>query len=225
MANIIIPILYSFRRCPYAMRARISLVASGQVCELREVVLRNKPAEMLAASPKGTVPVLIDRDNDVIDESLDIMLWGLGQNDPQNLLDPDVGNCDEMLKFIADMDGPFKRHLDCYKYSNRQQSDGSGDGMDAAGHREAAVIILRNLEDRLKHHRYLFGSRLSLADIATAPFVRQFAHVDKEWFDAQPLAKLHAWLSEFLSSDLFCSVMHKYEPWTSDRRGVSFPSA
>src|SRR4051812_31105758 len=125
-----LPILYSFRRCPYAMRARLAIAASGQRCELREVVLRDKPAEMLAASPKGTVPVLIDTDGRVLEESLDIMRWALGRSDPQAWLEPPSGSLEDMLELIARCDGDFKFHLDRYKYARRYQ------GADAGEHRQ-----------------------------------------------------------------------------------------
>lgn len=207
------------------MRARMSLVVSGQVCELREVVLRNKPNEMIAASPKATVPVLIDVDGVVRDESLEIMLWAFDQNDPDNFLTPDVGDCDEMLKLITMIDGAFKGHLDRYKYRDRYPSENNGDGLTQEAHRDAAMTILNDLEERLQRHRYLFGARLSLADIATAPFVRQFANVDKEWFSALPYPKLQKWLTGILESELFLGTMQKYEPWVSERAGVKFPAA
>lgn len=216
-----LPILYSFRRCPYAMRARMALLASGQACELREVVLRNKPPEMLAVSPKATVPVLVDTDGSVLEESLDIMLWALGRNDPGNWLTPETGELDYMLDLIGRMDGPFKHHLDRYKYANRYV----GDTDRSIDHRTEALNHLRKLEHRLTRHRYLFGERLSLADIAIAPFVRQFANTDAEWFAAQPVPGLHAWLSDFVGSELFLSCMAKHARWENTGPGILFPAA
>lgn len=188
------PILYSFRRCPYAMRARMALAVSGTACEIREVKLRDKPAAMLAASPKGTVPVLVLADGQVIDESLDIMRWALGQGDPEHWFDGD----DAAL--IAANDGPFKHHLDRYKYPDRH-------GTDPLEHRALALAPLADLDARLRHHAYLCGETRSLTDAAILPFVRQFAAVDRDWFDAQKLPALQRWLAEGLASPLFADVM------------------
>jgi glutathione S-transferase len=188
------PILYSFRRCPYAMRARMALAVSGAPHEIREVKLRDKPAAMLAASPKGTVPVLVLADGQVIDESLDIMRWALGQNDPERWLD---GN-DTAL--IAANDGPFKHHLDRYKYSDRH-------GTDPLEHRAQGLALLADLDARLRRHAYLCGETRMLTDAAILPFVRQFAAVDRTWFDAQKLPALQRWLAEGLASPLFTEVM------------------
>jgi len=212
------PILYSFRRCPYAMRARMALFASGTVCELREIVLRAKPQELLAASAKGTVPVLVLPDGTVIEESLDIMLWALERNDPEHWLAPEHESRIAMLQFIAQCDGDFKRHLDRYKYPNRY------DNVDPLEHRAAGADYLLALESRLANHPCLFGSRPALADIATFPFVRQFAQTDQAWFDAQPWPHLLRWLSTLLDSALFSSVMHKFDPWEPASTGLAFPA-
>ncbi len=203
------PILYSFRRCPYAMRARLGLMVSGTVCELREVKLANKPPEMLEASPKGTVPVLVLPDGTVIEESLDVLRWALEQNDPEGWLlrdDPDL---------IAQNDGPFKHHLDRYKYETRHNSD-------PVEHRSAAMEILRGLDERLAEQPQLCGQTRGIADIATFPFIRQFANTDREWFDAQPLPHLQRWLAGHLASDLFDSVLAKYTPWKAGDEVVLF---
>jgi glutathione S-transferase len=204
------PVLYSFRRCPYAMRARMALLASGTTCELREIVLRNKPQEMLQASPKGTVPVLVLSDGKVIDESLDIMLWALQQNDPEQWLVPATESLETMLQLIAQNDGEFKRHLDRYKYPDRY------DNVDPLQHRAQGSQFLALLEDRLARHPFLFGPHPALADIAIFPFVRQFAETDRTWFDAQPWPHLHRWLGGWLTSDVFERIMQKYEPWRPD---------
>ena len=219
------PILYSFRRCPFAMRARMALTLSGQRCELREIVLRDKPDEMIAVSPKATVPVLVEADGTVRDESLEIMLWTLERNDPDGLLAPEHGDRDQMLALIAKIDGEFKGHLDRYKYANRYQDENDGSGVDPVAHRSAGMAVLAELENRLGHHRYLFGKRLSLADIAIAPFVRQFANTDAAWFARQPVPELQRWLSDILASDLFLGCMKKYKPWKVTGEAVAFPES
>lgn len=210
------PILYSFRRCPYAMRARLSLAASGQRCELREVVLRDKPAELIAASPKGTVPVLVLPDSSVIDESLDIMVWALGKNDPKQWLPPLGERRDAMLALIAECDGTFKQALDRYKYPQRFEN------VDALEQRHQGSQWLMTLDVRLSNAPFLFGNQATLADAAIMPFVRQFAQVDRAWFDAQPWPALLAWLQGWLESELFGTVMAKHEPWRGGP-GISFP--
>jgi len=224
-----LPVLYSFRRCPYAMRARLAIAASGQTCELREIVLRSKPAEMLQASPKGTVPVLVDTDGTVVDQSLDIMQWALHRNDPAQWLSPDQETADAMFALIAENDGAFKRNLDRYKYPDRYQGAAGSDradganGADAIAERDAGAVWLRGLDTRLQAHAWLFGSRPCLADMAIAPFVRQFAHTDAAWFAAQDWPALQAWLSGILDSDAFAHVMQKWTPWASGTQGVAFP--
>lgn len=208
-----LPILYSFRRCPYAMRARLALAVSAQPYELREVVLRNKPADMLAASPKGTVPVLVLPGGEVLDESLDIMRWALGRHDPAQWLAPPGAPPDEMAALIAANDGDFKRHLDRYKYPNRHADKSGGDAADfALKHRTEAAHWLAQLDTRLTGG-WLFGTQASLADMALLPFVRQFAHTDPVWFAAQPWPRLQAWLIAFEASDLYAGVMQKHAPW------------
>ena len=207
------PILYSFRRCPYAMRARLALAASGQVCELREVVLAHKPDALLQSSPKGTVPILIASDGKVSDQSLDIMLWALRRNDPDHWLS--AGNpaphgehtMTAMLAQVARCDGDFKFHLDRYKYPNRQAEP------NAALHRAAAAQFADELNTRLGSQRYLGGAGFGLADAAIAPFVRQFAHTDPAWFAAQSWHPLQVWLQEFETSAAFARTMEKYPAW------------
>ena len=211
-----LPVLYSFRRCPYAMRARLALIASDTHCELREIVLRDKPAEMLAASPKGTVPVLVMADGAVLEQSLDIMLWALRRNDPQRWLQPDAGSLDEPLALVAACDGDFKPQLDRYKYPGR---------FDDIEHpaRERGAAFLLDLEARLSASPHLAGSHATLADAAVMPFVRQFAMVDIAWFDAQPWPRLQAWLSAWTVSELFARAMPKYAPWKPGEALVTFP--
>lgn len=209
------PLLYSFRRCPYAMRARLALAVSGQTCELREVVLRDKPAAMLKASPKGTVPVLVLPDGHVIAQSLDIMEWALQQHDP---FDWKSGH-DAALARIAECDGPFKRHLDRYKYPNRYQlANGITD-------RDQGAAFLLQLEDALLHAPFLHGPDFGFADAAIAPFVRQFAHTDADWFAHQPWPHVQTWLAAFEASALFATAMHKFEPWTPGAAPTFFPLA
>lgn len=283
------------------MRARLAVAISGRRCSLREVVLRNKPQELLQASPKATVPVLVLPDGTVLEESLDIMLWALRGHDPEQWLVPEVGDLPAMLHLIHECDTRFKLRLDRYKYPGRfldefiQQSDAEvrtsacvetkgatpndatglplhsdsvtadprhgsasadsssdtpGTASDTAAkaaqpHKAAAESAsqvdeaalsewaltqrdlggqwLASLETRLEQGPWLFGSRRSLADMAIAPFVRQYAHVDKEWFDAQPWPALQDWLSAWLKSELFAGVMAKYPPWTPDMPGEPFP--
>ncbi len=213
-----LPVLYSFRRCPYAMRARLALHASGTACALREVVLRNKPAELLAASPKATVPVLVLPDGEVIAQSLDIMRWALARHDPQGWLRPDRGTLDDALARIADCDLQFKRDLDRYKYPGRHE------GAEALVHRAQGADFLLQLDAQLQVAPYLAGARSGLADHAIAPFVRQFAMVEPDWFSQQPWPHLRDWLDGWTGSDAFAAVMHRYAPWrATDAVPVVFP--
>ena len=194
-------VLYSFRRCPYAMRARMALAISGADYEHREVVLRDKPPQMLEVSPKGTVPVLVTDDGAVLEESLDIMRWALDRDDPEGWLE----RADDEL--LAANDGPFKHHLDRYKYSTRY------DDVDPEEHGAEALKHLRVLDERLSASPYLCGDRRGFADIAIFPFVRQFANADRDWFDAQDLPRLGMWLQGLVNSDLFTGIMAKHDQW------------
>ena len=214
-----LPVLYSFRRCPYAMRARLALASSGTVCELREIVLRAKPPEMLHASPKGTVPVLVLPDGQVLEQSLDIMLWSLQRHDPAQWLPADDAARQHSLQLIAGCDGEFKHHLDRYKYPNRYHLP------DGDVHSAQCAIFLIALESRLSEHPFLHGSHWGLVDAAIAPFVRQCAHTDRPWFDAQPWPRLQAWLTAFETSALLDACMHKYTPWQAGDAPVYFPGA
>lgn len=191
------------------MRGRMALDASGITVEHREILLRDKPAEMLAASPKGTVPVVVLPEGRVIEESLDVMLWALGQNDPENWLSPPSGDRSEMDALIAANDGPFKHHLDRYKYDTRYE------GAIASDHRIAASVHLQDLDDRLSRSDQLLGDAPSLADIALFPFVRQFANTDRDWFDVQPWPHLQRWLDGHLRSARFERVMQKHALFVS----------
>ncbi len=213
-----LPVLYSFRRCPYAMRARLALAQAGVQCQLREVVLKDKPAALLAASPKGTVPVLVLADGTVIEQSLDIMLWALRQNDPDSWLSPTAGSLDDMRALIARNDGEFKQALDRCKYPNRYPE------ADAAAAQGAARAFLSGLNEQLAATGYLFGRDPSLADMAIRPFVRQFAGIDEAAWQAQPWPHLQAWLTRLTDSALFEQVMNKYPAWHPDEAGVLFPA-
>ena len=203
------PVFYSFRRCPYAMRARLALQISGLQYKLREVSLKSKPPEMLAASPKGTVPVLVLPSGQVIDESLDIMRWGLAQNDPDGWLNQ--GSLADMLALIEGNDGQFKHALDRYKYPNRYPLESGGDVQAfALAQRFEAASWLQTLESRLSQG-WLFGNQPSLADMAILPFVRQFAHTDAAWIASRPWPQLQAWLVRFEASEIFKLVMAKHE--------------
>ena len=182
------------------MRARMALIVSGVKCELREVKLSEKPGAMLAASPKGTVPVLVLPDGQILDESLDIMRWALPRNDPEGLLEGDA------TSLIDRNDGAFKHHLDRYKYADRHSSD-------PIEHRSAAVAILGDLDKRLAVNSNLLRDHRSLADIAIMPFVRQFAEADRTFFDGLPLPHLQRWLMAHLESELFNRAMVRVPQW------------
>lgn len=195
--------LYSFRRCPYAMRARMALRYSGVAVNIVEVSLKAKPADMLALSSKGTVPVL-SVDGQVIDESLAIMHWALAQNDPQDwLLKDDPVGQQHIAGLIEENDQVFKLHLNRYKYAERYPEQLM------TFYRAEGEVFLRKLDELLEGRNYLLAEHPSLADVALMPFVRQFAHVDREWFGQTPFRRLQAWLQRFLESELFTGVMHK----------------
>ena len=205
------------------MRARLALLASGIRCELREVVLRDKPVELLAASAKGTVPVLITPAGQIIDQSLDIMLWALHQHDPERWLQPETGSLEEALALIARCDGDFKHQLDRYKYP--QRFAGVDGKTDAIASRTAAAQFAAELNTRLDQNGYLFGSCSGISDAGIAPFIRQFAHADKAWFAAQAWPHLQAWLSVFEASASFARVMLPKAPWVSGTPGAVFPQS
>jgi glutathione S-transferase len=209
-------ILYSFRRCPYAMRARLALAISGITVELREVVLRDKPNALLDASPKGTVPVLITANNKLVDESKDIMLWALSQNDPDKWLSDDF-DMDLSQTLIANNDGEFKKWLDRYKYADRFPDHTE------LFYRQQAEKTLQTLEQLLSKNSYLLGGSISMADMALLPFIRQFAFVDKTWFDSSNYPHVQHWLNQFITSSLFESVMHKYPQWHEHDQPSYFP--
>lgn len=207
--------LYSFRRCPYAMRARLGLLFAKLPVELREITLKNKPTQMLAISPKGTVPVLQLMDDTVIEESFEIMMWALEQNDPQGLLDTTVLSQAEAL--IAQNDNEFKYWLDRYKYADRHLE------MTQTEYRERGEAFLQTLEALLTKNCYLLGNSVTIADIGIMPFVRQFAHVDRKTFYSLPYPKLQQWLQSWLDHPLFLKTMTKFQPWQEGDEIVIFP--
>ncbi len=194
----------------------LRIAASGVKVELREILLRDKPSQMLEASPKGTVPVLINSDGNVLEESLDIMDWALAKNDPQNWLRPEKDDLAAMRKLIARCDEEFKPNLDKYKYASRF------DEVDGETARDEASLFLWHLDQLLEGQNYLFGSRRSLADMAIITFVRQFANVDRQWFDSCQWQNLNRWLVEFLGSDDFSQMMEKYQRWQEGDAVVEF---
>ena len=212
-----LPVLYSFRRCPYAIRARMALLAAGVAVELREVVLRDKPAHLLELSPKGTVPVLWLPDGTVIEESEEIMLWALSQADPLGWLPQSPEERADAAALVHRNDTEFKHHLDRYKYADRYE------GAVASEHRTAAESFLHELESRLGSRPFLHGAHRGFLDVAIMPFVRQLANADRTWFDAAPYPHLQQWLQQELASDAFTGVMRKYRQWPGEGAGKRFP--
>lgn len=215
-----LPRLYSFRRCPYAMRARLGILFAGLTVELREVVLKNKPAPMLAISPKGTVPVLLlasdgNERGIVIEESREILEWALRENDPQGLLDCDLSRANAL---IDQNDNEFKHWLDRYKYFDRSPE------LAQSEYRERGEVFLQVLEKLLADSEFLLGDKVSMADIGVMPFVRQFAHVDREVFYQLPYPRLQRWLTGWLEDPLFSQCMVKRSPWKEGDEPVVFPA-
>lgn len=211
--------LYSFRRCPYAMRARLGIVFAELSVELREIELKNKPAPMLAISPKGTVPVLQLSASDgtsgrVLEESQDILMWALERHDPQGLLDTDLSRAQALIQHNDD---EFKYWLDRYKYADRHPQQTQLE------YRQQGEVFLQQLEQLLTEHSYLLGDRISVADIAIMPFVRQFAHVDREVFFSLPYPYLQQWLTRWLEHPAFTQVMYKFKPWQEGDERVVLP--
>ena len=200
-----LPILYSFRRCPYAMRARMAIHISSQKCEIREVLLRDKPPSMLEYSSKGTVPVLVLQSGEVIDESLDVIDWALNLNDPDNWQrSKDNEKTKELIKIN---DGEFKHHLDRYKYSKRYDNE------DPEFHRKKCLSFIEKVNSELQNSKYIFDDAISYIDISLLPFIRQFRIADNEWFDELPFENVKSWLSNFLNSELLKFIMYKYDLW------------
>ena len=198
-----IPVLYSFRRCPFAIRARMALACSDLRVELREVKLSDMPAAMLQKSPKATVPVLVLGDGQVIDESLDVMHWSLSQSDPQHWLDIDAAT----RQLIHRSDRDFKPLLDRYKYADRHPE------LSQLEHRQRAQVFVDELNGLLEKQAFLSGNCRRLADVAIFPFIRQFAGVDAAWFEHCEYAALRQWLHTMLADDLFQRMMQKHPFW------------
>lgn len=210
-----LPILYSFRRCPYAIRARMAIHYAGVAVELREIVFRDKPESMLQASPKGTVPTLLLPDQSVLDESEDVMRWALQHNDQGNWLSAELNQ--GIRKLVEENDFSFKQHLDHYKYADRYPE------YSELEYRLRGEVFLQHLEDQLSDRPYLLSNTISFADVAIFPFIRQFAFVDKHWFDQSPYPKLCKWLNRWLESSLFKAVMFKYPVWKQGDEITVFP--
>ena len=196
------------------MRARMAIHISGQRCELREVLLRDKPPSMLEYSAKGTVPVLILQDGKVIDESLDVIDWALNLNDPDDWQrSKDKEKTKELIKIN---DGEFKYHLDRYKYSKRYDNE------DPEFHRKKCLKFIESINNELNNSKYIFDDNISYADIVLLPFIRQFRIADIEWFDSLPYDNLKKWLSSFLGSSLLNSIMKKYDLWKEGDKSIVF---
>lgn len=202
------PILYSYRRCPYAMRARMALSYAGIQVEIREIALREKPAHMLAVSPKGTVPVLVLASNEVLEQSLDIMDWALQQSDVDEWIIQDQAGQKLTADLITTNDGAFKQSLDKYKYAIRFPEN------PPEIYRAQGEEFLQRLEILLQQNTYLCRNTISKADVAIFPFVRQFSMVDEKWFESADYPSLKAWLNSLLNSQLFLGVMQKHPTWT-----------
>ena len=213
------PVLYSLQNCPYAMRARMGLLLAQQPVMLRAIVMKNKPADMLAASPKGTVPVLVLTDESVIDESLDIMLWALRKNDPSNLLYSENPSAfPAMLTLINSNDNKFTSALSKYKHAVRYHETSE------VYYRRQCEIFIIELEQRLAAHDYLMGMTPSLADYAILPFIRQFARVDRQWYLQAPYPHLRLWLNAHLQSQPFSQAMTNYPLWLDNHEECLFGS-
>lgn len=213
------PILYSFRRCPYAMRARMAVLASQQTVEIREILLKQKPQSMLAVSPKGTVPVLVLPNGKVIEESLEIMFWALAESDPSNWYHQlDETKQAQIQELVEINDNQFKPLLDRYKYSARFPENSEEE------YRRQCQFFLALLDKNLRTKKYLLQDSVSLADIAIFPFIRQFAYVNLDWFEASEYENLKKWFNSFLKCGTFNAVMNKLSPWQFGDQAIFYPS-
>ena len=212
------PTLYSFRRCPYAMRARLALATclDQHSLELREVVLKDKPQPMLDISPKGTVPVLLLASGEVIEESLDIMKWSFDQNPSKKQEFLESYDQTVIASLIEENDGEFKWALDRYKYADRYEET-------EEHYREKGEVFLAKLNTMLEEQAFLLGSQPSFLDLAIFPFVRQFAHVNRNWFFSSSYGNLIKWLEHWLESELFNGIMKKYKKWEEGQLTTYFP--
>ncbi|WP_114327283.1 glutathione S-transferase [Candidatus Colwellia aromaticivorans] len=212
-----LPILYSLRNCPYAMRARIAIFKAKQTVMLRDIVLSNKPKEMITASPKATVPVLVLTNGTVLEESIDVMLWALNETDPDDLLQKqNARDLSEMLQLINTFDHDFKACLEQYKCAKRYRES------NIVECREACEQYLKILERRLNSQLFLMSNTESLFDIALVPFIRQFARVERQWYLQSPYPKVRQWLNNYLQSPMFTKVMAKYPLWLDNHEVVLF---
>ncbi len=212
-----LPVLYSLQHCPYAMRARLGLLMAQQQVMLRAITMKNKPEEMLAVSPKGTVPVLILSDSTVIDESLDIMIWALQQNDPEDLLHTDSpSDLPIMIELIKRNDKEFKPQLEIYKKSKRFRT-----GTEIEERRKCEIFIAE-LELKLSQDGNFVGRKPGLIDYALIPFVRQFSKVNRSWFTQAPYPNLRAWLEGHLQSRLYSKAMAKFPFWLDEHEECLF---
>jgi len=215
------PILYSLRNCPYAMRARLVIFKTKQTVILRDVDLKNKPTAMLTASPKGTVPILVlnstSEQINIIEESLEVMLWAVHKNDPSDLLDQKMSDAEDvMLKIIHTFDQEFKSRLEQYKCAKRYREK----NIEAC--RAACEVYIQLLEQRLDQHNFLFSAQESLLDLALLPFIRQFSRVERQWYLQSPYPKVRQWLNNYLQSALFSKVMVNVERWQEDDEVIYF---
>ena len=205
--NLKYPILYTFRRCPYAMRARFAIRSSKIKVEIREIKLKEKPSEFLNLSPKGTVPVLITNSGEVLEESLDIIYWALNKNDPHKWLAKGKLENQDIIKLLDDLENKFKPNLDKYKYPSRFS------GVDQYFHRDKNLCFLKKLNSYLENNKSLNCEHLSLLDYAIFPFVRQFRNVDQEWFENLNFIFLNKWINQIIDSQDFLSIMNKFKKW------------
>ena len=201
------PILYTFRRCPYAMRARFAIRSSKIIVEIREIKLQEKPLEFLKLSPKGTVPVLITNSGEVLEESMDIIYWALNKNDPHKWLAKGKLENQEIIKLLDDLENKFKPNLDKYKYPSRFS------GVDQFFHRDKNLCFLKKLNRYLENNKSLNCEHLSLLDYTIFPFVRQFRNVDQDWFDKLNFIFLNKWINQIIDSKDFSSIMKKFKKW------------
>lgn len=212
-----LPMLYSLRNCPYAMRARMAVYVSGQAVQLRDIVLSDKPVHMHQVSPKGTVPVLVLSNGEVLEQSLEIMMWAFEQSDPNNYLMSDSPNTRaEMLSLVDLFDTEFKLRLEKYRSAKRYHNES------VLEHRLACEQYLKMLELKLSQHAYLMSHSPSLADLAILPFIRQLARVERQWYLQSPYPNIRKWLDDYLQSRMFSKVMTKYPLWLTEKSLIVF---
>ncbi len=214
MINYEFPILYTFRRCPYAMRARFVLRYTFKSIELREIKLQNKPTDFLNISQKGTVPVLIISKKEVLDESLNIMMWCLEGSRNPNVIDLKNNLPNDFLDQINYIDHEFKTNLDKYKYPNKFEISNK------FIFRDKNVNFLKYLDDKLKNTMFLNSNKIGLLDYAIFPFIRQFRNVDIDWFENLKLSFLNNWYLSIVESEEFFDIMKKYKVWDAKDKPI-----